>query len=196
MLVFFCFFFLTATAVITLPAVTSSDEEGPSWLPQSSTGMDPFRMAVAAVEQLFTCEHWVCTVWLTVWAFLFGSALTTGGGRPIKKNWSLKVAPGGQPFSAALHFVACFTEPLLLAAVGSSLLVLLLTGFAPSSVRSSFRTVTPWCSETVRHTGGSDGKQEEFPALNCGKGRILANSEYHEDSTVDTLYNFFGWKAY
>lgn len=80
-------------------------------------------------------------------------------------------------------------------AVGSSLLVLLLSGFVLSNPRSSFLTVTPWCSETVRHTGGSDGKQEEFPALNCGKGRKLSNSEYHEVSIVVRLYKFFGWKA-
>lgn len=56
-------FFLTGTAVITLPAMTSSDEEGPSWLSQSTTGKGPFRLGVAAgglfltpVEHVFTCE--------------------------------------------------------------------------------------------------------------------------------------------
>lgn len=124
---------------------------------------------------------------LTVGTFLFGSALTTGGGRPIKKNCSVKVVPGGQPFSATLHFVACLTEPLLLMAAGSSV-VLLLSGFVLSNLRSSFRTVTPLCSETLRHTGSSDGRQE-FPALNCRKERKLSNSEYHEVSTADSLHN-------
>lgn len=90
--------------------------------------------------------------------------------------------------------MACLTELLLLAAAGSSLLVLLLSGFAPSNARSSVGTVTPWCSDTVRHAGGSDGKQEQFPALNCGKGRILANSEYREVSTGESLYNFLDGK--
>lgn len=107
-------------------------------------------------------------LWSTVWTFLFGSALTTGGGSPIKRNGSFKEVPLEQPFSATLHFEACLTELLLLMDAASSLLVLLLSNFVLSKLRSSFLTVTPWCSETVRHTGGTDGKQE-FPALNWGK---------------------------
>lgn len=81
-------------------------------------------------------------------------------------------------------------------AVGSSLLVLLLSGFVLSNLRSSFLTVTPW-SEIVRHTGRSDGKQEGFPALNCRKReKIVSNSQSHEVNTVVGLYKFLGWKTY
>lgn len=179
----FFFFFKQLHCVITQPAMTSSDVEGPSWLTQSTTGIDPFRMGLflMPVESVLTCEDWVSMLWSTVWTFSFGSARKTGAGSPIKKNWSFKVVPGKQPFSATLHLAACWTEALLLMAVGSSLLVLLWSGFGLSKRRASFLTVTPWCSETARHTGGSDSKQE-FPALNCGKQRKWLNREYHEVS--------------
>lgn len=115
----------------------------------------------------------VCMLWSTVWTLLFGSALTTGGGSPIKRNGSFKVVPLEQPFSVTLHFVACLTELLLLMDAASSLLVLPLSSFVLSKLRSSFLTVTPWCSETVRHTGGTDGKQE-FPALNWENKRKMS----------------------
>lgn len=36
---------------MTLPATTSSDVEGPSWLTQSTSGIDPFRMGLTAGGQ-------------------------------------------------------------------------------------------------------------------------------------------------
>lgn len=124
-------------------------------------------------EEEFMCVHSVCMMLSTAWTFLFGSALTTGGGSPIKRNGSFKVVPLEQPFSVTLPFEACLTELLLLVEAASSLLVLLLSSFVLSKWRSSFLTVTPWCSETVRHTGGTDGKQE-FPALNWGNRRKMS----------------------
>lgn len=62
--------------------------------------------------------------------------------------------------------------------VGASLVVLLFSTFVLSRLEASFPMTAPWCSQSVRHRGGTDAKEEQSAASRYeNKGQKMSDVE-------------------
>lgn len=150
--------------------MASCGEGGLSWgtLALSTLGMGPFWTGLVPggllflhVDKVFPGGHWLCLLRSIVWDLLFVVATTTAGGPPLISNWWFEAVTVEQLFSVRLHFDACLAEWLLLVITVASLVVRLFSNFVLSRLEASFPSAAPWCSQRVRHRGGTDGKEEQ-----------------------------------
>lgn len=140
-------------------------------------GMGPFGKGLAAgglillhVDKVLPGGHRLCGACLfrssdaIVWGLLLLVVATTAWGPPLTSNWLFKTVFIEQLFCVSLPFVAGLAEWLLLAGVVVSLVVLLISTFVLSWLEAFFPNAAPWCSQRVRHRGGTDSKEEESAA--------------------------------
>lgn len=138
-----------------LPVTAPSDTGGFSRVTLSTLGARPFGLWLVAWRLFFLHVETVVAAALCLLA-----SPTTAGGPPLISSWWFEAGTAEQPFSVRLHFVAVLAEWLLLVVVGASLVVRLFSTFVLSRLEASFPTTAPWCSQSVRHRGVTDAKEE------------------------------------